>query len=342
MNKNNIYTKIKMKKQLFLLLLITLVVIGFLIDLSTGAAGLSIPQVVQSLLRFGSTESQQDIIVNTIRLPIATMAILVGACLGIAGMEMQTILNNPLASPYTLGISSAATFGASISLIFGNVFKLSIIQNFTTPVFAFVFSLGATLLVYATSRIKQEKGTIILAGIAIGFLFSSLNSMLTFFVSDEVLRGLNNWAQGSILGGTWQQNALIFIVAILVIPLLFRDSWKLTLLNMGDETASSLGVDVNRLRTRILIMTSLITAVAVCFVGTIGFVGLVAPYLAKSLVGEDQRFFIPASILCGAIMLSVSNILSKNIINGGQIPLGIVTSLIGIPFLLLLIFRKGR
>jgi iron complex transport system permease protein len=336
------YNIVIYKKRIVLVCLLAVVIISFLIDISTGPAKLSIPDVVRSLLDPGPVDKKTDIIVRIIRLPIATMAVLVGACLAVAGMEMQTILNNSLASPYTLGISSAASFGAALSLVFGHSILPDLMQNIATPIFAFIFSLGSSLLIYTIAKFRSDKATIILTGIAINFLFSALNSILTYFVSDEVLRGMSNWAQGNILGATWQKNIIVFVIAITVMPFLFKDSWKLTALCMGDNTAKSLGVQVEKLRTKVLILTSVITSVAVCFVGTIGFVGLVAPYIAKTLVGEEQRFFIPVSLLTGAFMLSISSILSKTVIPGGQIPLGIITSIIGIPFLLMLILKKGR
>ncbi len=340
-NRTN-YKIVTYRKKLVCICLLAMVTISFIVDISTGAAQLPISEVVKSLLNPDSVSSKTNIIVRIIRLPIAAMALLVGSCLAIAGMQMQTILNNSLASPYTLGISSAASFGTALSLIFGHSILPEIVQNFATPVFAFIFSLGSSMLIYTIAKFRKDRATIILTGIAISFLFSSLNSILTYFAKDEVLRGISSWAQGNILGATWQKNTIVFGVAVIVIPFLIKDSWKLTALCMGDGTAKSLGVQVERLRTKVLILTAVITSVAVCFVGTIGFIGLVAPYIAKALVGEEQRFYIPASLFVGAFMLSISSILSKTIIPGGQIPLGIITSIIGIPFLLMLILKKGR
>ncbi len=340
-NKSN-YGMVTYRKRIICSCMAVLAAASFIIDISTGPAQLSVIEVVRSLLDPGAVSSKMNIIVRVIRLPIATMALLVGACLAVAGMEMQTILNNSLASPYTLGISSAASFGAALSLVFGHSFFSGIIQSLATPVFAFVFSLGSSMLIYTIARFRKDRATIILTGIAVNFLFSSLNSVLTYFVSDEVLRGISNWTQGNILGANWQKNLIVFAVAAAVTPFLLKDSWKLTALCMGDGTAKSLGVRVDSLRTKVLVLTAVITSVAVCFVGTIGFVGLVAPYIAKALVGEEQRFYIPASLMTGACMLSVSSILSKTAVPGVQIPLGIITSIIGIPFLLMLILKKGR
>lgn len=339
-NRSN-YADVVLRKRVVCLCLLAIVTASFLVDISTGAAKLPIADVVKSIFNPDSVDNKTNTIVRIIRLPIASMAVLVGACLAIAGMEMQTILNNSLASPYTLGISSAASFGASLSLVFGNSILPELLQDIATPLFALVFSLGSSLLIYTVAKYRKDRATIILAGIAISFLFSSLNSILTYFVSDEVLRGITNWSQGSILGATWQKDIIVLAVALVVMPFLFIDSWKLTALCLGDGTAKSLGVQVDRLRTKVLILTAVITSVAVCFVGTIGFVGLVAPYIAKALVGEEQRFYIPAALMTGAFILSLSSILSKTVIPGGQIPLGIITSVIGIPFLLVLILRKG-
>jgi iron complex transport system permease protein len=341
-NKSQNYKFVIVGKLIVIAVLAFLVLGCYIVDLSTGAANLNIFDVITSLINPNSLSKKVNIIVRVMRLPIATMAILAGAGLAIAGMEMQTILNNNLASPYTLGISSAASFGASLSLIFGYVFLPKYMQDYATPIFAFGFSLISSFFIYTVGKIKKDRGTIILTGIAISFMFSALNSILTYFVPDEILRGITNWSQGSILGATWQQDTIVFIVLLVVTPLLFRESWKLTSLCMGESTAAALGIDVEKLRTKVLIFSAVITSIAVCFVGTIGFVGLVAPYVAKSLVGEEQRFFIPASMLTGAFMLSFSSVLSKVAIAGVQIPLGIITSIIGIPFLLVLILKKGR
>lgn len=335
--------KMVIYRKIFVCISLTaLVMVSFVVDISTGPAKLAILDVVKALLNFNSVARQTDIIVKIIRLPIAIMALLVGSSLALAGMEMQTILNNSLASPYTLGISSAASFGVALSLVFGSAKLPEIAQNFAMPIFAFAFSLGSSFIIYTIGKFKKDRATIILAGIAVNFLFTSLGSILQYFVSDEVLRGITNWSQGNILGATWQKDLIVFAVVIVVTPFLIKDSWRLTALCMGDSTAESLGVQVEKLRTKVLVLAAVITAIAVCFVGTIGFVGLVAPYMAKTLVGEEQRFYIPVSLLTGAFMLSISSILCKTVIPGGQIPLGIVTSIIGIPFLLMLILKKGR
>jgi iron complex transport system permease protein len=330
------YSALFLRKALICLGLLAAVLVLFAIDLATGPSSLSFTEVTRVLLGLGAVGVEERLIIWEMRLPIALMAVLVGASLGLAGMEMQTILDNPLASPFTLGISSAAAFGAALSLLVPAPSFAPWLAGLTTPFFAFAFSLASALLIYGISKVIRERSTILLMGIAVNFLFSSLNAAIQYFVSDQVLRTLTNWSQGSILGATYREIGTVATALLLSIVLLLRDSWRLTALAMGDSTAQSLGVRVQPLRARTLVITALITSIAVCFVGTIGFVGLVAPYLAKALVGEEQRFLIPASLMTGALFLSVSSVASKSLLANGQIPIGIITALIGVPFLMAL------
>ncbi|MFP3156556.1 iron ABC transporter permease [Lachnospiraceae bacterium ZAX-1] len=340
--RNELYKKVTSRKLIWVCGLLLLMLVCFFKNLMTGASGLILTDVLTAIFSPSSVSEKIHIIVWTVRLPVAIMAVLVGAGLAVAGMEMQTILNNSLASPYTLGISSAASFGAALSLVLGYSVFSENLQNFVTPVFAFVFALGSSLLIYAVGKVKKDKSTIILAGIAMNFLFVALNSVFTYFVSDETLRGITNWSYGSLVGATLYEDLIVFAILVICVPFLLRESWKLTSLLIGDNTAKALGVDVEGLRTRVMILASLITAVSVCFVGTIGFIGLVAPYLAKRLVGGEQRFYIPASLLVGGILLSVASILSKTQIFGVTFAIALITNMIGIPFLLLLILQKKR
>lgn len=334
------YKKIILHKQAFIILLFIAMILCFCMDLVTGASNLSVGEIINILFHPDSVPSKTYTIVWVIRMPVAIMAILVGAGLSVSGMEMQTILNNSLASPYTLGISSAASFGAALSLVLGYIFLPENLQNFVTPIFAFAFSLGASLIIFYVSKLKRDRSAIILSGIAVNFLFTALNSIFTFFVSDDVLRGITNWSYGTLIGAKMDECLIVFTVLCVCVPLLFRESWKLTSLSMGDSTAKALGVNVERLRTKILVLVSMITAISVCFVGTIGFIGLVAPYIAKRGVGEDQRFRVPASLMFGALLLSLSSLMSKMNFFGIYLPISLITSLIGIPFLLLLILEK--
>ncbi len=275
------------------------------------------------------------------RLPWTLMALLVGGALGLAGLEMQTILNNPLASPYTLGISAGAGFGAAVAYVFGlNVLPVPL--EFTVPVNAFFFAFLTCMLIMFIGKIRGfTSETLVLGGIAIAFLFHSMLALLEYFASEETLQAIVFWMFGSLTKSTLPKAQIVFAVLALTSAALMSRSWKITALRLGDEKVKSLGINVERMRIEVLIYISLLTSVAVCFVGIIAFIGLVAPHMARILLGEDQRFLIPGSILCGAIVLSAGAIASKVIVPGAIFPVGIITSMIGVPFFLLLVVR-GR
>ncbi len=279
-------------------------------------------------------------IVWEIRLPMALTAVVVGASLAIAGTEMQTILDNPLASPYTLGLSAAAGFGAAVAILSGAA--LFGRTEWAVPGFAFLGAITGCAAIYAVGRLRGlSSGIMVLAGIAILFLFQSLLSLVQYLASPETLQEIVFWLFGSLLKASWQTVAVTAVVLFAVLPLLARDVWRLTALRLGEERARSLGIDVERLRLRVFLAVSLLTAAAVSFVGTIGFVGLVAPHVARMLVGEDQRFLLPLAALCGAVMLSAASILSKLISPGAVVPIGIVTAVAGLPFFFVLVLRRG-
>ena len=338
---SDLYDLLIRKRLVFLLVAAVFLVVLFLIDLATGPSGLGLGEVLSALLSSTSCPERVRIIVLTLRLPVAIMAIVVGASLGTAGAQMQTILNNPLASPYTLGVSAAASFGAALEITAGWN-PLSLGADRMVPLSAFAFALLSSLLIlYVAKSRKGSAHTLVLAGIAIGFLFSSLVSFLEFTAKENELSAIVFWMFGSLQGATWTRVAIVGGGLAVILPLLLVDAWRLTALKLGDAKALSMGIQVDRLRFRISILVALLTAIPVCFTGTIGFIGLVAPHLARSFVGEDQRFHSGASALWGAILLSFASILSKALIPGTIFPIGIATTFIGVPFLLLILL-KGK
>ena len=337
-----LYRGIIARKYSYLLIFAAICIVTLLIDVLVGPAWLSVPDVVKAIFGLASVEPTTEIIVWTLRLPTALMAIVVGATLGIAGAEMQTILDNPLASPYTLGISAGAGFGAALAMVVGGG-KLPIPADYLIPISAFVFALLTCLLIYFIGRAKAITAeTMVLAGIGLLFLFQALLALLQYMATAEALQAIVFWLFGSLMKATWPKVGLVAAVLVIVLPLIAKDAWKLTALKLGDEKAKSLGINVEKLRLKTFVLVSLLTASAVCFVGTIGFIGLVGPHIARMLVGEDQRFFLPLSALGGALMLSVASIGSKMIIPGAIFPIGIVTSLIGVPFFFSLILTQKK
>ena len=337
-----IYRKIVQRKGILLLAVGLALGISVFVDLMTGPAMLSIRDVFHAVLFPKMSPAKTRVIVWLIRMPTALMAVAVGSALAIAGAQMQTILDNPLASPYTLGIASAAGFGAALALVLG-VAVVPALEAVVVPINAFVFAALSSLGVYFIGRLKnRSRGTIVLAGIAFLFLFRSLVSLLQYFAGENELQAIVFWLFGSLIKTTWPKLGATVLILVCITPWFMVNAWKLTALRMGDSKAGSLGVQVERLRMRVMILTSILTAVAVCFVGSIGFIGLVAPHLARMLVGEDQRFFLPFSALSGALLLSAASVASKLIIPGVIFPIGIVTSLIGIPFFISMIITKKR
>lgn len=306
------------------------------LDIATGPSLLPPGEVLRSLTGLGERAGMTDTIVWQLRLPMALMALSVGGALGAGGAQMQTILNNPMASPYTLGMAAAAGFGAALVLAVGS---FGINAMFAVPVGAFLFAMLAALFLFALASWRRMRGdTIILGGIALLFLFQSLLSLIQFLSSPELSQQILFWLFGSLSKATWPTFWLTTAVVAVCAGLLLRDSWKLAALRMGESRATSLGVDVRRLRMKVLLLVAVMTATATSFVGVIGFVGLVAPHLARMNVGEDQRFLLPMSMLCGALILSAASVLSKSIVPGALFPVGIVTAIVGVPFLLWLIF----
>ncbi|MDE2686867.1 MAG: iron ABC transporter permease [Chloroflexota bacterium] len=314
----------------------------FILDISLGPARLGLMDVASTILNPGSAEVTTRVIVWDIRMPIALMAVVVGAALAIAGAEMQTILNNPLASPFTLGISAAAGFGAALALVLG-VSVIPIAGIYLISVNAFFFAVLASMIIYVLSSLRGVTvETVVLLGIALVFLFSSLLALLQYIASEQALQQVVFWTLGSLVKATWPKIGIGIAVLLVTTPVFVRQVWTLTALRLGDEKALSMGINVKKLRLQVLISVSVLAAAAVAFVGTIGFVGLVGPHVARMLVGEDQRFFLPMSAITGAILLSAASIVSKSIIPGAIFPIGIITSLVGVPFFLSLILAKRR
>ena len=338
-----LYGRIVARKYVFLLLCGVALVAALLADIVVGPSGMPVGRVIAAIFAPASVDAPTYVIVWLIRLPAAVMALAVGAGLGVAGAEMQTILGNPLASPYTLGIASGAGFGAALAIVLGVGILPLDAQQFIVPINAFIFALLCSFLVYWIARAKNAAiETIVLTGIALHFLFSSLMALLEYLATQEELHEVVFWLFGSLDKASWPTVGIVAVILAVVLPLFARDAWTLTALRLGDAKAESLGVDVERVRRRVLVMTSVLTAAATCFVGTIGFVGLVAPHMARMLVGEDQRFFMPLTALSGALLLSVASIISKSLVHGAVFPVGIITSFAGIPFFLLLILTRRR
>jgi iron complex transport system permease protein len=334
----------RIRRQSLMILAVALLTLAcFAWDLSTGPGNLPLGDIAATLLDAEAQAPRLRVIVWDIRLPVATMALIVGAMLGIAGAQMQTILANPLADPFTLGISSAASVGASLAIIGGFALLPGLAGTAAVTVNAFLFALGAAALLHLLTTLRGVSAeTMILFGIALMFSFNAILGLLQYHASEIQLQQIIFWMMGSLGRANWPRIGIAAAVLAVAIPLLWRHRWALTAIRLGEERARSLGVDVGRVRLEVLALVSLLAATAVSFVGVIGFVGLVGPHIARLLVGEDQRFFVPLSAVCGALIMSATSIVSKSLVPGTIFPLGIITALVGVPFFLSLVLsRRG-
>lgn len=320
--------------------LLFFIICSLILDFILGPSGISVSTLWHTLMDAASVDAGTRVIVWELRLPFALMAVAVGMALGLAGAEMQTILNNPLASPFTLGVSSAASFGAALAIVLG-LGVPGIDDKWFIPANAFIFALLACFILDGISRwTRVATSGVVLFGIALVFTFNALISILQFVASEDTLQGLVFWTMGSLARASWDKLAILAVALLIIVPLSLKNAWKLTALRLGEDRAVSFGINVKKLRLATLLRISIISSLTVAFVGPVGFIGLVAPHISRMMFGEDHRFYLPGSMLVGALVLSLASVFSKNIVPGVIIPVGIVTSLVGVPFFLSIIIRN--
>ncbi len=320
--------------------------------LLVGSSHMTVRDCFAALAKKGSA-AQVRIIWN-IRIPRVLAAIIAGAGLAVSGLIMQTDLNNPMASPSTLGVSNAAVFGANLSIIaFAGGFldtgnhlaNYSVGANpYATSLMAFVFSTVSILLILGLCRLRAfQPGVVVLAGIAIGSVWTAATTILQFYATDVGLSAAVVWTFGDLGRATYRVDLIMAVVVLTGIVYFSLMSWRLNALLSGDAAAKSMGVAVDRLRFVSMLLASVITAVCVSFLGIIGFVGIICPHVTKRLLGQDHRVSIPASALSGSILLLLADTASRSLGNGSALPVGAITSLLGAPFFLAIIFsRKGE
>ena len=320
--------------------LATLLLAVFLMALMVGPLGFSPAQVLGSLFYADYDPWVANIVVN-LRLPPALLAVLVGGALSLAGVQMQTILDNPLAEPFTLGISAASALGAALAIVTGLV--LPVATGATLPIVAMTAGLAASLTIAMVSRLPSvTKEMTILLGIALVFSCQALLALVQYRASTESLQQIVFWSMGSLMRATWPAVATVSAALLVATPVFWVNGWRLTAITLGEARAAAMGINVARVRSWTLVGVALLAALSVAFVGIIGFVGLVGPHMARGLVGEDQRFLVPASILAGATLLTAAHTASQVIVPGVAVPVGILTALVGVPVFLTIIFGRQR
>jgi iron complex transport system permease protein len=325
-------------------------ILGLAVSLSLGAAGLPLAVVAKTLLGI-SVSKRFDMIVWNIRMPQALAAIVAGAGLSVAGAAMQSILRNPLGSPFTLGISQAAAFGAAFSvMILGsgvmqstNIGSITISNPYVTTILAFFFSIIAAGVIILVSRARGATPEVmVLTGVALGALFTAGTMFLQYFADDVQLAAMVFWTFGDAARASWAELGLLTAVTVLISAYLLSRSWDYNAIDAGDETAKGLGVRVERVRLTGMLAASMTTAVIVSFLGVIGFVGLVVPHMVRRIIGGDNRFLMPATVICGALLLLVSDTVARMMLAPHVLPVSVLTAFMGAPTFIYLIVRGGR
>ena len=341
--------KIQQKRTLVLFILTAAVILIALVCLALGSSHMSLSRAAAALLGRGSDGDIR--ILRQIRLPRVLAAILAGAGLSLSGLIMQTTLGNAMASPSTLGVSNAAVFGANLSIIAfsggflstgNNLSALELGANpFATSLSAFFFSALSVLLILALCRVRAySPNVVVLAGIAIGAVWTAATTVLQFYATDVGLSAAVIWNFGDLGRASYETDAIMFAVVALGAVSFSALGWRYNALLSGDTAARSMGVNVDALRFGSLLLSSVITAVCVSFLGVIGFVGIICPHITKRLLGQDHRFSIPVSALLGSLLLLCADTLSRSLGGGSALPVGAVTSLLGAPFFVWIIFAR--
>ncbi|MDT1062006.1 iron ABC transporter permease [Paracoccus sp. CPCC 101403] len=331
-------------RRLGLLLAATLVLVS-VISLGWGASGTSLPRALADLLAGRELAVQDRVVLMDIRVPRLLMGMLVGASLAVSGALLQGLFRNPLADPGIVGVSSGASLGAILAIVWGGMLPVGLAGAFgwyQVPLAAFAGSWITTTLLYrvATRQGRTSVATMLLAGIALGAIFSALAGLMILRANDSQLRDLTFWGLGSLAGANWPKLAAaapVMILALASAPLLARG---LNALALGEAAAGHMGIRVQRVKSRAILTVAAATGAAVAVSGGIGFVGIVVPHLLRLASGPDHRWLLVNSALLGAIMLLLADMVSRTLIAPAELPIGIVTAMIGGPFFLWILLRN--
>ena len=330
------------RKRLVTLVLLAAVLAAALLSLTTGSAGLSLAELADTLAGGGTAQSRA--IVFHVRLPRITVAIVVGAALALSGCVMQNVLRNPLAAASTLGVSQGAAFGAALAIIALDAGAQNAANAGTAPgtvtLCAFLGGLATTAVILILCRLRSASpSSMILAGVALSSLFSGATTLLQYFADDVQLSTVVYWTFGDLGRPGWSEIRLMYAVTLAALVYFLWNRWNYNALSSGVQTAKSLGVSVDLLSYISMGLCTLIASVAVAFVGIVSFVGLIAPHIVRRFVGSDYRFLLPCSALAGSTLLLLGDLAAKVILPPAILPIGAITSLLGAPLFLLLIFR---
>ena len=338
--------------QALCLLLLASLPFAVMFGLNSGAVDIPIETIIDLGFEvFQSSDkdtvSQQvKTILLDIRLPRICLAILIGAILAISGAVMQGLFRNPLAAPSLIGVSSGASVGASVVIVLAGAWLQSntALGLSLVAIGAFIGSFLVTVLVYrlSTSALGTSVTTMLLAGIAVSALAGAVSGLLSYYADNEMLRQISIWQMGNLSTANWQRVLVLTVVAILVLSLFPRESKSLNALLLGESEARHLGIDVQQVKRKLILLTTLGIGTAVAIGGMIGFVGLIVPHIVRLLIGPDHRWLLPASALAGGVLLLLADTIARIIIAPTELPTGILTAILGAPFFIMLLVQQRR
>lgn len=331
------YRKIQWKSLAFLLFLIILLLISILLSLRIGSYDTPMIELVKGLI--GQAEDPNiNLIISNNRLPRLTAAIITGAGLGLAGCVLQVILNNPLASASTLGVTQGATFGAALAIIFFNLTSPLSIYSFS-----FLGSVFVAIAILILSRVRKLSAeATVLAGVAISSMLTGGTTLLQYFADEVQLGNLIFWTFGDLGNVAWKDLGVMALMVVLLLIFCWFSRWDYNVLQQGEEIAISLGVNVQKTRVINMVFCCLTCSILVSRVGLINFIGLVAPHIVRLVVGNNHIYLVPGSLLAGAGLLVLSDLAARSILMPIILPIGAITSFLGGPLFLYILFREGR
>ena len=345
------YNQYIKRKWAVLLSMLALLFVSVVLSLSAGSADLGVGDILRTL--FGNGSRQENAIIWNVRMPRVATALVVGMALALSGCVMQNVLRNPLASASTLGVSQGASFGAAVAIVyFGagiqvNAGGISSALTVTNPAMvtlcAFLGGIATTAVILGLARFRgTSPATMVLAGVAISSMFTGGTALVQYFCDDVMVATVVYWTFGSLGRAGWSEILLIAVLSVTAFGFFFGNRWNYNAMESGTHTAKSLGVPVDRLIVLSMILCALISSVAVAFVGCISFIGLIASHIMRRFVGNDYRFLIPCSALCGSVLLLLSDIVSRVLIAPTVLPIGALTSFMGAPLFLYQVMRGGK
>ena len=338
------YYRIVRRKWMFVGIICVVIVLALILSLSIGIYELSFADcyriLIEHLTGNITDEYADDIVVNT-RLPIAVFAIIVGAVLSVGGAVMQSLLRNPLADPYTMGVSSGALLGASLAII-GSSFFPMFGERWATVIMAFVFSLiPVSVILVLSFRRRITPTKVILIGIAMMYIFQAVVSLIMITASEDTLSEIYSWSVGTLSLTTWDTIPIPLAIGIVCVAILVLHNRRINVMMAGTNSAHSMGVDPKKTILAEITVVSLMTAAVVSFTGTIGFVGLVGPHIARLFVGSETKYLLPASAAFGGCFLLIANCIAR--VSGPYgLPVGVISAIIGCPLFIFILIKMRR